>query len=80
MSALEETYWHARCIEKPFTDARLEYAIAQVAQLIYNTNVAKKQQAKPLLAFLPFYKKRVQVDDSVEDDIKSMFGKLTKED
>lgn len=80
MSALEETYWHARYAEKPFTNERLEYVMAHVAQLIHNSNVAKKHQAKPLLAFLPFYKKRVQVDDNVEQDIQFMFGKLKKED
>jgi hypothetical protein len=74
MTALEETYWYARCKDKPFTDSRIEIALAQIAQLIHNSNVSKKQQTKPLLAFLPFYKKQIEVQDDVTQDVRSFFG------
>ena len=79
MSALEESYWIARCKEKPFTDARIELALAQVAQLIHNSNVTKKQHTKSLLDFLPFYKKPAEDQGDVEQDIRSVFGILKKD-
>lgn len=68
LTAAEEAYWIAYHKEHPFDGERMDVALGQIAQLIHNANSKKPRK---LVEFLPFYRKRVQVDQSVDDILKS---------
>ncbi len=70
MSAAEFDMWMIRAAITPFTAQRLEAGIAQIAMLIYNTNV-KKDKQKKLEDFLLF-----RAAQKVDDKVLDVFGKL----
>ena len=74
MTALEETYWHAHCAEKPLPTQQLVMHIAQVAQYIQMVNVKKDDRGK-LTDFLLFFRKKVTAQPEVDQNILSFFGK-----
>ena len=77
MTAAEETAFMAYFREEPFGDHRSDIMLAQIAQILWNANTSKRDSAKKLTDFLPFYKKRATVDDDVSDKIKERFSMLT---
>ena len=62
---------------QPFGDERADLRSAQIAQILYNTNV-KKENARKITDFLPFRRKRVTKDERIDQSVKSFFGKFTK--
>ena len=72
MSALEETYWHAKCAGTPLPTQQLVMHMAQIAMWIQHVNVSKKQDRGKLTDFLLFFKKKEP--KSVDQDIRSFFG------
>ena len=74
MSALEETYWHAKCAETPLPTQQLVMHLAQIAQYIQNVNVSKKQDRGKLTDFMLFFKKKAGTQDSVDQNIRALFG------
>ena len=68
MTALEETYWHAHCAEKPLPTQQLVMHIAQVAQYIQMVNVKKDDRGK-LTDFLLFFRKKVTAQPEVDQNI-----------
>ena len=65
--------------EQPIGPTRNDAALAQVSQLLFNTQV-KKQDRKPLTDFMLFYRKPSKVQENVTDNVRSFFGKLVKKD
>ena len=72
MSAAEETHWQAYAQDEPFAATRIDAHLAQIAQLLFNTQV-KKQDRRSLTDFMLFYRKPVKAQDDVDDNIRSMF-------
>jgi len=79
MSALEETYWHAKCAETPLPTQQLVMHLAQIAQYLQMVN-AKKEDRGKLTDFLLFFKKRQTPQKNVDQEILNVFGKLKKQD
>ena len=77
LTAAEEASWIAFYRAKPFASERVDVGLAQIAQLLWNTN-AKKENTRKLTDFLPWYRKPVKKDPNVNQTVRSMFGKLTK--
>jgi len=79
MTALEETYWLAKCAETPLPTQRLEMHLAQIALLIHDVNVTKAQDRGKLTDFLLFFKKRQTPQENVDQEILNVFSKLKKD-
>ena len=77
LTAAEEASWIALYRAKPFASERADVGLAQIAQILWNTN-AKKENTRKLTDFLPWYRKAVKKDPLVNQTVRSMFGKLTK--
>ena len=75
MTAAEEASWICLYRKEPWGDDRRDMGDAQIAQILYNTNV-KKEDRKKLTDFLPFYRKPVKKDPDVNTSIRNIFGKL----
>jgi hypothetical protein len=73
MSALEETYWHAKCAETPLPTQQLVMHLAQIAQYIQMVN-AKKEDRGKLTDFMLFFKKKTTGQGSMDQRIRSAFG------
>ena len=73
MSALEETYWHAKCADTPLPTQQIVMHLAQIAQYIQNVN-AKKQDRGKLTDFMLFFKKKVTTEDSIDQKVRLLFG------
>jgi hypothetical protein len=73
MTALEETYWIAKCHDSPLPTQRIEAQLAQIAQFLHNVNV-KKQDRKGLTDFMLWFKKKPEAPENVDQKIRSMFG------
>jgi hypothetical protein len=78
MTALEETYWHAHCADKPLPTQQLVMHIAQVSQYIQMVN-AKREDRGKLTDFLLFFKKRQTPQKNVDQEILNVFGKLKQD-
>ena len=78
MSALEETYWMAYSQEEPFQATRTDAHLAQIAQLLFNTQV-KKQDRRSLTDFMLFYRKKVKAQDDVDGGVRSFFDSFKKD-
>ena len=76
MSAAEMDMWMVRASTHPFMGRRLEIGLAQIAQLLHNSN-CKKGQAKKLSDFLLFDKHAAE-QAPVDDQILNVFGKMVK--
>jgi len=50
--ALEETYWIARYSRDPFGDERADLRSAQIAKILWDSNV-KKEHQRPVSDFMP---------------------------
>ena len=74
MTALEETYWHAKCAETPLPTQQLVMHLAQIAQWIQMVNTSKKQDRGRLTDFMLFFKKKATDEESMDQRIRSMFG------
>jgi hypothetical protein len=74
MSSAEETYWIARHALEPLPTQQIVMHLAQIAQYIQNVNVTKKQDRGKLTDFMLFFKKKPEVQESVDQKIRSMFG------
>jgi len=75
MLAAEEAALLAAYRFEPWGDLRSDVGLAQIAQLLWNTNT-KKGNHKKVTDFLPFYRKPVREDPNVESKIRSIFGKI----
>lgn len=77
MSALEETYWVALYQLDPWGEHRADIRSAQIAQLLFNQNV-KPDKRRKLTDFMPFWRKRVTVEDpdEVSSKLKDRFSLL----
>ena len=80
MTALEETYWHVHCADKPLPTQQIIMHLAQIAQYIQNTNVSDKKDRGVLTDFMLFFKKRQTPQKNVDQEILNVFGKLKKQD
>ena len=78
MSALEETHWIAYYRDDPWGDYRSDVRNAQVLNMMYSINSGKKAQKRTLTDWMPFFKKRVQVDEAVAEKTRSLFGNIIK--
>ena len=78
MTALEETYWHAHCAEKPLPTQQIVMHLAQIAQYIQMVNCSKKEDRGKLTDFLLFFKKKPDDPGSMDQRIRSVFG-ITKD-
>ena len=79
LTAAEEAHWIAKYRDEPFGDERVDIGLAQLAQILWNSNV-KKEKTRKLFSFLPFYRKKVQPTDSdVSETILSTFSNINKE-
>jgi len=78
MSALEETYWVAFNRVSPIGEYRADVRNAQVLNMMYSINAGKKAQKKSLTDWMPFFKKRVHVDEAVAEKTRSLFGNIIK--
>lgn len=76
MSAAEFDMWMIRAGTQPFLAKRLEVGLAQIAQLLHNSN-CKKGQAKNLSEFLLF-DKQAAAQAPVDDQVMNVFGGLIK--
>ena len=76
MSALEEVHWIALYRTESFAPERVDVGLAQIAQILYNTNV-KKENAKKITDFLPFYRKKPTKDPDINTSVRNLFGKFT---
>ena len=77
MLAAEEAAFMAFYREDPWGDHRADIRSAQIAQIVYNSNCGKKEKAKKLVDFLPFYKKpAAPADPNIGQSVLSAFGKL----
>ena len=76
MTAAEEAMWIALYRNEPWGDERRDMGDAQIAQILYNSQV-KKEDRKKLTDFLPFYRKPAKPkDENVNQSIRNIFGKL----
>jgi hypothetical protein len=73
MSSAEETYWIARHELEPLPTPQIIMHLAQIAQYIQNVN-AKKQDRGKLTDFMLFFKKKTNVQENVDQNIRAMFG------
>jgi len=73
MSAAEETYWIARHELEPLPTQQIVMHLAQIAQYIQNVN-AKKQDRGKLTDFMLFFRKKTNVQENVDQNIRAMFG------
>ena len=78
MTAAEEVHWIAFYQASPFPIERAEIGLAQIAQLIWNTNV-KKDNTRKLVDFLPWYRKQKKPAEDVSTSILSAFGNIKKD-
>lgn len=78
MSALEETYWHAKCADTPLPTQQIVMHLAQVAQRIWNANITKQKDWRPLNDFLLFRKKTTD-QESIDQRIRTAFGIFKKD-
>ena len=78
LTAAEETHWIAFYRAQPFHDERVDVGLAQIAQILWNSNVGKKGKARKLTDFLPWHRKSVKKDPDVSSTVRSMFSKFTK--
>lgn len=77
MLAAEETAYMAYYRDDPFGDHRADVMLAQIAQILWNSNVSKKDKARKITDFLPFYRKPPAPEDpNITTSIKSVFSKL----
>jgi hypothetical protein len=76
MMAAEEALMMAYYREDPWGDHRADIRSAQISQILWNANCSKKEKAKKLVDFLPFYRKKPKEDPDVGTSIKSAFSKL----
>jgi hypothetical protein len=74
LMALEETYWISYHKSSPFGDDRADLRSAQIAQILWNSNV-KKGDARPVTDFLPFHHKPARQGDS-NKTLRSNFDQL----
>ena len=79
MTALEEAHWIAKCRDFPLPNQQIVVHLAQIAQYIQNANVAKKEDRGKLTDFMLFFRKKVMVQENVDQNIRSIFGKLKKD-
>ena len=75
MTSAEETHWIAFYRAQPFAPERVDIGLAQIAQILWNTNV-KKENVRKMTDFLPWHRKPVKVDPDINTTVRSMFGKL----
>lgn len=75
MTAAEETHWIALYKQEPFGYDRTDLGFAQVCSIIWNSKV-KREDARPLTDFLPFYRKRVKKDPDIDQSIRDVFSKI----
>ena len=78
MSAAEETHWIAYAQDEPFAATRIDAHLAQIAQLLFNTQV-KKQDRRSLTDFMLFYRKPVKAQDDVDGGVRSFFSSFKKD-
>lgn len=63
--------------DDPFGDHRTDVMLAQIAQILWNANVGKKDKAKKLVDFLPFYRKPPAPEDpNVTSSVRSAFSRM----
>ena len=77
LTAAEESHWMAFYRAKPFPPERVDVGLAQIAQILWNSN-AKKENTRKLTDFLPWYRKPVKKDPNIGLSVRSMFGKFVK--
>lgn len=75
MTALEETYWIAKCGSKPFPSQRIETMLSMLCQIVFNSNVTKPQNAKKLSDFMLWRKKPKPVGDD-QQTIRANFERI----
>lgn len=75
MTALEETYWHAKCADTPLPTQQIVMHLAQIAMWIQHVNT-KQQDRGTLTDFLLFFRKKPVPQENVDQNILSMFGKM----
>jgi len=80
MTAAEETAFMAFYRDDPFGDHRADIRSAQISQILWNANSGKRENARKLTDFLPFYKKRGKVDEDVSDKLKTRFSMLMEKE
>lgn len=69
------TFWE----EHPPMRDHINYCIAQVSQLIFNSNLGRRQKAKPMHKFLIDYKRAtLPSQKEVNNKINSILGGLAK--
>ena len=66
--------------EDPFGDHRADVRNAQLLQLLYNINAGKKASKKTLTDWMPFYRKKVTVDEDISTSIRNRFATLIGKD
>ncbi len=77
MLAAQEVSYMAYYRDDPFGDHRTDVMLAQIAQILWNANCGKKEKAKKLTDFLPFYHKPPAPEDpNVTGSVRSVFAKL----
>ena len=76
MMAAEETLLMAAYRDDPWGSHRQDVMLAQIAQILWNVNVNKKEKARKLVDFLPFYRKPVKEDPEIATSVKTLFGKI----
>lgn len=74
MTAAEETMWMAYYREQPFGDYRADVRSGQIAQLLHNSNV-KKKDMKPLDEFILF---KPKPKPKVVTQAREVFAKFKK--
>lgn len=72
MSATEENYWIAEYRARPWGELSNEVHLAQIAQILFNTN-AKKGKTKPLHDFLIFHAKKERQQSNAALTIRTNF-------
>jgi hypothetical protein len=73
MSAAEETYWIARHEFEPLPTQQIVMHLAQISMWIQNVN-AKKQDRGKLTDFMLHFRKKTNVQENVDQNIRSVFG------
>jgi len=75
LTAAEEAHWIAYYRDEPFGAHRTDLGFGQICQILWNSNV-KKEDARGLSDFLPFYRKPIKKDPDVDKSVRSVFSKL----
>ena len=77
MTSAEETLLMAYYRDDPWGDHRADIRSGQIAQILWNSNVSKKDKARKLTDFLPFYRKPTPKEDpDIGTSVVSAFSKL----